>query len=51
MSRGPRLLASANHLRSWTAVAVALLGPGALSLDCRLFGPREIVIPTPTRRS
>jgi uncharacterized membrane protein YphA (DoxX/SURF4 family) len=33
------------------AIAVALLGPGALSLDCRLFGPREIVIPTPARRS
>jgi uncharacterized membrane protein YphA (DoxX/SURF4 family) len=27
------------------AVAVALLGPGALSLDARLFGRREIIIP------
>ena len=27
------------------AVAVALLGPGALSLDARLFGRREISIP------
>lgn len=27
------------------AVAVALLGPGAFSLDARLFGRREIVIP------
>lgn len=27
------------------AVAVALLGPGAFSLDARLFGLREIIIP------
>ena len=27
------------------AVAVSLLGPGWLSLDCRLFGRREIIIP------
>ncbi len=27
------------------AVALALLGPGAVSLDARLFGRREIVIP------
>jgi uncharacterized membrane protein YphA (DoxX/SURF4 family) len=27
------------------AVAIALLGPGAFSLDGRLFGRREIVIP------
>jgi uncharacterized membrane protein YphA (DoxX/SURF4 family) len=27
------------------AVAVALIGPGALSLDARLFGRREITIP------
>jgi len=27
------------------AVSVALLGPGAFSLDARLFGRREIVIP------
>jgi uncharacterized membrane protein YphA (DoxX/SURF4 family) len=31
------------------AVAVALLGPGALSLDCRLFGRREIIIPQAVR--
>lgn len=28
-----------------TAVAVALLGPGDFSLDARLFGRREIIIP------
>lgn len=31
------------------AVAVVLLGPGALSLDARLFGRREIIIPRNTR--
>ncbi len=28
--------------------AVVLLGPGAFSIDARLFGPREISIPTPS---
>lgn len=32
-----------------TAAAIALLGPGAFSLDGRLFGRREIVIPPATR--
>jgi uncharacterized membrane protein YphA (DoxX/SURF4 family) len=32
------------------AVAIALTGPGALSLDCRLFGRREIVIPETGRK-
>ena len=32
------------------AVAVALLGPGAWSLDARLFGRREIVIPPASTR-
>jgi hypothetical protein len=32
-----------------TAVALTLLGPGAYSLDGRLFGRREIVIPPPSR--
>ena len=27
------------------AIAIVLLGPGAVSLDARLFGRREIVIP------
>jgi len=31
------------------AVAIALLGPGAFSLDGRLFGRREIVIPPSSR--
>jgi uncharacterized membrane protein YphA (DoxX/SURF4 family) len=32
-----------------TAVALMLLGPGAFSLDGRLFGRREIVIPPSSR--
>jgi uncharacterized membrane protein YphA (DoxX/SURF4 family) len=32
-----------------TVVALALLGPGAFSLDGRLFGRREIVIPPSSR--
>ena len=32
------------------AAAIAFLGPGSLSLDCRLFGRREIFIP-PVPRS
>jgi uncharacterized membrane protein YphA (DoxX/SURF4 family) len=32
-----------------TCVSIALLGPGAFSLDGRLFGRREIVIPPSTR--
>jgi uncharacterized membrane protein YphA (DoxX/SURF4 family) len=33
------------------AVALALLGPGAFSIDGRLFGRREIVIPPSYRPS
>ena len=32
-----------------TAIAILLLGPGAFSLDARLFGRREIFIPHTTR--
>jgi hypothetical protein len=31
------------------ATAIALLGPGAFSIDSRLFGRREILIPHATR--
>jgi uncharacterized membrane protein YphA (DoxX/SURF4 family) len=31
------------------AAAIVLLGPGALSLDARLFGRREIIIPSSAR--
>ena len=31
------------------AIAIAVLGPGAYSLDSRMFGRREIVIPTSGR--
>jgi hypothetical protein len=31
------------------AAALALLGPGAFSIDCRLFGRREIFIPARDR--
>ncbi len=33
------------------AFAVALLGPGSISVDARLFGRREIVIPKRSMRS
>lgn len=32
------------------SIAITLLGPGALSLDARLFGRREIIIPEASRR-
>ena len=31
------------------SIALVLLGPGAFSLDARLFGRREIIIPEPRR--
>jgi len=31
-------------------VAIVLLGPGAFSMDARLFGRREIIIPPPPHR-
>jgi hypothetical protein len=33
------------------AVAISLLGPGAFSVDARLFGPREIVVSREGRSS
>jgi len=33
------------------AGAILLLGPGALSIDARIFGRREIIIPRHTHRS
>jgi hypothetical protein len=43
----PNLFASIPSLvlLAVVAVAVMLLGPGAFSLDARLFGLREIIIP------
>ena len=32
------------------AVVIALLGPGAFSIDARMFGRREILIPVPRRQ-
>ena len=31
-------------------IAVVLLGPGAFSIDSRIFGRREIIIPPPPHR-
>ena len=33
------------------AVTIALLGPGAFSLDARMFGRREILVPNTSRSS
>jgi len=32
------------------SIVIALLGPGAFSIDARMFGRREILIPTPAAR-
>jgi len=45
-ARDPRLVGVGMIV---AAVAIALLGPGAFSLDGRLFGRREIVIPPSSR--
>src|SRR5215470_7363474 len=44
-SIGSLLNPAAAALATVVAVAVICLGPGALSVDARLFGQREIVIP------
>ena len=42
------LASSIAHLNlAIICVALVLLGPGAFSLDARLFGRREIIIPDP----
>jgi uncharacterized membrane protein YphA (DoxX/SURF4 family) len=44
----PALASSIAHLNlAMICVALVLLGPGAFSLDARLFGRREIIIPDP----
>ena len=53
MGISPSLMTEANnHISASTAfnlaaisAALVLLGPGAFSLDARLFGRREIIIP------
>jgi uncharacterized membrane protein YphA (DoxX/SURF4 family) len=40
----------AGILTACVAAALVLLGPGALSLDAKLFGRREIIIPPVSRR-
>jgi uncharacterized membrane protein YphA (DoxX/SURF4 family) len=46
----PTLGMSIAHLNlAIICLAVALLGPGAFSLDARLFGRREIIIPDSKR--
>jgi hypothetical protein len=48
-SGGPRGAAAAALLATLSA-AVALVGPGAFSVDARLFGRREIILPRASRR-
>jgi len=49
-SIGPLVTPATATLATVIAVAVICLGPGALSLDARLFGRREIVIPPSSPR-
>ncbi len=48
---GVFLDAVASVLVAANALAVAFLGPGAFSVDARLFGRREIFVPRDTRAS
>jgi uncharacterized membrane protein YphA (DoxX/SURF4 family) len=49
-SQTPTLVSSIAHLNlAIICVALVLLGPGAFSLDARLFGRREIIIPNSRR--
>jgi uncharacterized membrane protein YphA (DoxX/SURF4 family) len=45
-SVGPFVAPTTAMLAVVIALALVCLGPGALSLDARLFGRREIVVPT-----
>ena len=49
-SQTPTLATSIAHLNlAIICIALALLGPGAFSLDAHLFGRREIIIPDAER--
>jgi len=50
-SAGPLVTPTAAVLYTVIVVAVICLGPGAFSLDARLFGRREIVIPASSSKS
>jgi uncharacterized membrane protein YphA (DoxX/SURF4 family) len=52
VSQLPAYLAHAGPIAALVAVmaaALAFLGPGAFSMDSRLFGRREIIIPRPPK--
>ena len=48
---GPLHIGATAVLSGIIALAVVCLGPGAVSLDCRFFGRREIIIPGGTTAS
>ena len=49
-SQPPTLASFMAHLNlAIVCIALVLLGPGAFSLDARLFGRREIIIPDSER--